>query len=323
MELNLIQHYPLSIKAQIKRQIQAMIEDGRLVEGTPLLSAREMGLFLNINRNTVATAYKELENEGFLNIIKGSGTYAGSPPEKQGYAPLKNIFNQAFDRARQAGFSIDHIVDAFTTALLENALTCQDIKKVILVDCNYEVLETLDKKIQDHCPIESHLVLIQDIQALPGKFKKRAQSHDLILCGMNHLAELNAAVPDLLVQTIGFLIRTDFHIMNQILQLPAGTSVGYCCISKKSAKAFFSSTLFSSGTRLNRIHAGIEDTETILNMLASCDIIFATHYVHDILVETFPGSGKVHKVDLSIDPQNLEYIYSALSKETSRSGQLS
>ena len=73
--------------------------------------------------------------------------------------------------------------------------------------------------------------------------------------------------------------------------------------------------LFSSGTTLNQIHAGIDDIDIIQTMLDSCDIIFATHYVYDILIEKIPESKKIHRVDLDIDTQNFEYILSILGKE--------
>lgn len=320
MDIRLIHNFPLSIKAQIKRQIIALIEDGRLLPGNMLLSAKEMGLFLNINRNTVAAAYKELEHEGFVDIVKGSGTYIKNAPLQQDSQPLKSIFEKAFAEARRSGFSTRVITDTFITGLLQNSLTAKKVKKIILIDCNYEVLETLDQKLKDHLPVETHLMLIQDIQSLPGKFLKRARDYDLVLCGMNHMEELKTAVPQFSGQTIGFLIRTDFHIMNQILQLPPGTRVGYCCISKKSSTAFFSSTLFSSGTELKRVHAGIGDTDTIVSMLETCQIIFATHYVYDTLIKKFPHAREIRRVELDIDPQNFEYILSTVEEEAPHDG---
>lgn len=161
-------------------------------------------------------------------------------------------------------------------------------------------------------------MLIQDIEKFPGKFIKRTNEYNMILCGMNHMEELRRAVSDLSIETIGFLIKTDFHIMNQIMQLPVGTSAGYCCISEKSSKAFFKTIILSSGSSLKRIHAGISDTKAVLSMMESCDIIFATHYVYDMLIEKFPaGRQKIHRVDLDIDPENLDFILSKLGKKIS------
>jgi hypothetical protein len=57
---------------------------------------------------------------------------------------------------------------------------------------------------------------------------------------------------------------------------------------------------------------GISDTKDIHSMLESCDIIFASHYVYDTLVETFPSDKKTHCVDLDIDPENLDFIISKI-----------
>ena len=323
MDIKLLNDFPLSIKAQLKRQIIAMIVDRHLPPGQPLLSAREMGLFLNINRNTVATAYKELESQGYVTIVKGSGTYVKPVPESKDISTLKSIFYQAIKDAERIGFSNQTIVDECITCLLQNSVEKSAPKKVILVDCNYEVLESLDEKLKSHIPIETHLTLIQDIQELPGKFKKRVMENDFILCGMNHMEELTAAVSSLPVPLIGFMIRTDFHIMNRILQLPAGTKVGYCCISQKSSKAFFTSSLFPSGTELIRYHAGIGDEKALTSMLTECQLVFATHYVYDRLINHFPNAEHIHRVDLDIDPQNFDYILSCLRKEPYHDGQLS
>ncbi|MCK5695870.1 MAG: GntR family transcriptional regulator, partial [Desulfobacula sp.] len=244
-----------------------MIDGGSLKAGDMLLSAKDMGIFLNINRNTAATAYKELELEGFLKIIKGSGTFVRNIALKKNRGQLKEIFNLAYDHAVQSGFKAESITDYFITGLLEKSRNTRYGGKIILIDCNYEVLETLDEKIKSQCDIESHFMLIQDIEKFPGKFIKWAKEYNLIICCMNHMEELKVAIPDLSVETIGFMIKTDFQIMNQIMQLPAGTSVGYCCISKKSSTAFFKTFLFSSGSSLNRIHVGIGDTKGIDRLL--------------------------------------------------------
>ena len=304
----------MGIKEQIKRQIKTMIEDGSLTAGEMLLSARDMGIFLNIHRNTVASVYKELEQEGFLNVIKGSGTFVRNIVPKKNSGQLKKIFNLAYDHAVQSGFEAESINDFFITGLLEKSRDTLKGGKAILIDCNYEVLETLDEKIKNQCDIESHFMLIQDIEKFPEKFIKRSEEYNLIICGMNHMEELKRAVPDLPVETIGFMIKTDFQIMNQIMQLPAGTSVGYCCISKKSSKAFFKTFMLSSGSSLSRIHVGIDDTKALRFMLESCDIIFATHYVYNTLVENFPTEKKIYRVDLDIDPGNLDFIISRLKK---------
>ena len=323
MDIQILDHFPLSIKAQLKRQIIAMINDRRLEPGQPLLSAKQMGLFLNINRNTVAAAYKELESQGYVRVIKGSGTYVGDLPDLPDFSALKATLSQAIAKAQKLGFDNHTIVDECITCLLEIHLNKKMPKKVILVDCNYEILQTLDEKLKKSIPVDTHMMLIQDITAWPEKFKKRARGNDRVLCGMNHMKELTSAVFPLQVPVTGFMIRTDFQIMDQILQLPAGTKVGYCCLTQKSSQAFFTSSLFSSDTELIRYHAGIGDTSKVESMLADCRVVFATHFIYDHLSRQFPDARNIRRVDLDIDPENFQYILSCLGKKNVGDGRLS
>ncbi len=314
MDITILKDFPIGVKEQLKRQITAMIEDRRLRQGQVLLSAKDMGLLLNINRNTVALAYKELEEEGYLNVIKGSGTFVKKTAPQLKKDKLKKIFRLAYDHALQNGYTSEDINTYFISGLLEKSRDARKGGKVILIDCNYEVLEALDKKIKDQCHIDSHFMLIQDIEKFPKKFLKRAKKYDFIICGMNHLQELKTAIPELPVETIGFTIKTDFEILNQMVQLPPGTQVGYCCLSKKSAAAFFKAAALSSGSALKRVHVGINDKKGILAMLESCDVIFATNYVYDTLVQNFKPQKTIHRVDLDIDSANIDFIVSRLTK---------
>lgn len=62
---------------QIKDYIKDMILEGMLQEGEKLPATRELGVMLKVSRNTVITAYEYLEDEGFINILKGKGAFVG------------------------------------------------------------------------------------------------------------------------------------------------------------------------------------------------------------------------------------------------------
>ncbi len=66
----------LPVYEQIKRQIRILIASSRLGDGSRLPSIRELSLELKVNPNTVAKAYGQLENEGFLTSRAGAGFFA-------------------------------------------------------------------------------------------------------------------------------------------------------------------------------------------------------------------------------------------------------
>jgi GntR family transcriptional regulator len=71
---------------QLADQIRYAAASGRLRAGEPLPSIRPLAEELRVNRNTVAKAYAELENQGVIETIPGKGCFLkenNSPFSKQ------------------------------------------------------------------------------------------------------------------------------------------------------------------------------------------------------------------------------------------------
>jgi GntR family transcriptional regulator len=66
------------IYQQVVDEIKALIARGELKEGTTLPPVRQVAADLGVNLNTVATAYRELQREGLINVRHGSGAVVAS-----------------------------------------------------------------------------------------------------------------------------------------------------------------------------------------------------------------------------------------------------
>jgi GntR family transcriptional regulator len=66
------------IYQQIADEIRLLIARGELTENTSLPAVRQLAGDLGVNLNTVATAYRELQNEGLLAIKHGAGAVVAS-----------------------------------------------------------------------------------------------------------------------------------------------------------------------------------------------------------------------------------------------------
>jgi len=60
---------------QLKEYFKKMITNGHLLEHQKLPSTRELSSLLSISRNTVLTAYADLEQEGLIYAVKGKGNF--------------------------------------------------------------------------------------------------------------------------------------------------------------------------------------------------------------------------------------------------------
>lgn len=63
------------IYEQIEKYILAQINDGMLQKDSKLPSTREVSAVLKVSRNSVVTAYENLESRGVIKSIKGKGTF--------------------------------------------------------------------------------------------------------------------------------------------------------------------------------------------------------------------------------------------------------
>src|SRR6187549_3095642 len=63
---------------QVVDGVKALIAGGHLREGTPLPSIRQVAGDLGVNFNTIAAAYRQLQDEGFVSVRHGAGAVVAS-----------------------------------------------------------------------------------------------------------------------------------------------------------------------------------------------------------------------------------------------------
>lgn len=110
---------PTPIYAQLERAIRFAIATERLRVGEQLPTVRQLAVDLEINANTVAKVYAELERAGILETRRGVGTFVRARQDEM----LKRANKQSRDRelrafadrilaeAHKLGFSLDEVID--------------------------------------------------------------------------------------------------------------------------------------------------------------------------------------------------------------------
>ena len=75
MDITIVTSSPEPVYEQITRQVQQGVAEGLLKPGDPLPTVRQLADDLQINRNTVARAYKVLEDRGVILTAGRRGTF--------------------------------------------------------------------------------------------------------------------------------------------------------------------------------------------------------------------------------------------------------
>jgi GntR family transcriptional regulator len=96
------------VYTQIARQIRACIVSGELPPGAVLPGVRTVASDLGVNLNTVARAYRMLEDERFIDIRDRAGATVAAPQERADDAVIEKLTRDLellFARLRQAGLT--------------------------------------------------------------------------------------------------------------------------------------------------------------------------------------------------------------------------
>ena len=110
LTLNLDFHSGLPIYTQIVNQIQSQLVNGILKPGDQLPTVRALASDLRVNFNTVARAYRILDEERIISTQQGRGTYIIEIPppeiaEKLRRESLAELTQRFINEALRLGFS--------------------------------------------------------------------------------------------------------------------------------------------------------------------------------------------------------------------------
>lgn len=117
MPLNLAIDYDRGVPVyrQIYEGVTAALASGTLARDEQLPTIHELAQHLAINPNTVARAYRELDQDGYIVSVRGRGTFPSdrevAATDKDG--ALRSIFDRAVAEAARFGISSAELVRYF------------------------------------------------------------------------------------------------------------------------------------------------------------------------------------------------------------------
>src|SRR5690348_3527836 len=105
------------IYAQLERGLRAAIAANRLKPGDQLPTVRQLAVELQVNANTVARVYAELERAGVIATKRGVGSFIAATPS-QAHPPrehdrrLRAFVTRILADADAAGLTLDDVIAA-------------------------------------------------------------------------------------------------------------------------------------------------------------------------------------------------------------------
>jgi GntR family transcriptional regulator len=110
------------IYIQIVEQIRHLVASGQLNPGDQLPTVRQLAAELRINFNTVARAYRILDEADLISTQQGRGTYIWDQPSSEASQRLRQESLQALTRrylsqSSRLGFSPAEVAEQFLSQL--------------------------------------------------------------------------------------------------------------------------------------------------------------------------------------------------------------
>jgi GntR family transcriptional regulator len=102
------------IYVQIVEQIRQLIATGKLKQGDQLPTVRQLAADLRVNFNTVARAYRLLDEAGLISTQQGRGTYIWRSPSREvaqrlRQQSLQELTLHYIEAAQRLGFQLDEV----------------------------------------------------------------------------------------------------------------------------------------------------------------------------------------------------------------------
>jgi GntR family transcriptional regulator len=119
-KVDLTSHRPVYL--QIMEQVKQAVATGALKPGDQLPTVRQFAADQRVNFNTVARAYRLLDEEGIISTQHGRGTYILSPASAKEGKKLKQqqlatLVEHFIEEAEKLGFSPQEVSDRVTDQL--------------------------------------------------------------------------------------------------------------------------------------------------------------------------------------------------------------
>jgi GntR family transcriptional regulator len=114
----------IPVYIQLGEQIRILIRNGSLKAGDLMPTTRSLAVQLQINVNTVARVYRDLQSSGHLRLKRGIGTFVADgvdrPMEKKQFELLVKKVGQIIEISKNAGISPAELAQFITTKWKED-----------------------------------------------------------------------------------------------------------------------------------------------------------------------------------------------------------
>lgn len=226
----------LPLYIQLKNQIMQAIKDGILKVGHKMPTERELSEKLKVSRNTVSTAYSELEQDGVLKSYQGRGTFVAEEAKPWMAQNVQDKIIKFVDLGLEEALETGIDTEEFLEIVINRVKEKEEMMKKITaayVECNIEQSKMFSKQLSTSTNMNVIPLTLPEIKEMKKETKESIEKAQVIIATFNHVNEVARLTQSFDKEVLGVAINPDLETIVKIARYPVGVKFGFLCISEE------------------------------------------------------------------------------------------
>ncbi|MEY2833367.1 MAG: hypothetical protein RLZZ574_2626 [Cyanobacteriota bacterium] len=268
---------------QLFAQIQFAIASGQYPPAHRLPSTRQLAMITGLHRNTISKVYQQLEENGLVESIAGSGIYVklherdntANESDSPVAASIRAI-KEGVDRVLELGCTIDQVKELFVEEI-DWRISCCDRVVVTVPHRDLAAGEIIQQELQTTLGIEIELI---ELEQLPKKILEKINFGTLIT-NRYFIKEVLAIVPPNSFRVIPIDIYDYNKELEIIKRLPPQACLGIVSLSEGTLSVASSIVNSQRGDDLLVLTSSLSDRDRLRAVIRAAHTVIAGYTSYD------------------------------------------
>lgn len=289
---------------RLREALTYRIVSGEYPTGAQLPSYRELADEFGISRTTVHKAVKELQEQGYLNVLPATGAFVSSSlpvrrSEAQLRADLEQDISDLVRRAHLFGIAREELLELIDSRADE--VYNPPESRLAFIECNRYDTESLTREVSRVLQTPVTGVLLNELLANPESYLKR---FDTLITTFYHLAEVAEAVGGI-DHVFPVHHRASAASLLQVARIPRHQTVGVLATNERTKVSVISA--IQAYVAQPVIGGALDDPEAVAEVLAVADLVVDSMGAHPRVLR-LGITQPVITIQFGIDPESVEQI---------------
>lgn len=292
-----------------------LIKDSTLKVGNKMPTERELSEKLKVSRNTVSTAYNELEQEGVLKSYQGRGTFVAeeiNPWKAQNIKEkIIKFIDLGFEEAIETGIDADEFLEIVIQRVKEKKKIISKIT-ALYVECNIEQSKMFSRQLMDSTDMNVIPFTLDDIRNMDSEKRQLVENCQVIIATFNHVNEVVKLTKSFNKEVIGVAINVDLQTIVKIARYQEDTRFAFVCISKEFMFKARGAIEKAGLGNINIQYTNTKDKDELSKIINNSDVIIVSPGRYKDVKENIVDNKEIMRFLYNLDDSSVNALKSKL-----------